>query len=183
MSVISKLMQVAVALLCLGAAGFILRDHGLPASASRAREAGQGRAPEVESRAPSFTLESHRSETFMLRPSTSATVLNFWASWCQPCRAEMMELQELVDSQPDSPRVIAVNLGETITSVENWVADLGLAYSVLLDPQLAVASLYGIRGLPTTYLLDSQLTIKEIYFGPVSAAALRRSIDGLANQT
>ncbi len=183
MSVISKLIQVAVALLCVGAAFVILRDHGLPASASIARESGPRRAPAIGSLAPSFTLESHSSENFVLRPATGATVLNFWATWCQPCRAEMMELQELVQSQPESPRIIAINLGETSTTVEKWVADLGLAYKVLLDPQLAVASLYGLRGLPTTYLLDSQLTIKEIYFGPVSAAALRRSIDRLANQT
>ena len=116
----------------------------------------------------------------MLRPARGATVLNFWATWCQPCRAEMAQLQALVEAEPASTRVIAVNLGEPRSSVRKWVADLGLTYPVLLDPQLSVASLYGVRGLPTTFLIDSQLTIKGIYFGPVSAVEMQQRIDGLA---
>ncbi|MCY4073254.1 MAG: TlpA disulfide reductase family protein [Chloroflexi bacterium] len=176
---ISKLIQVAVALLCLGAAAVVLRDNGLPTSTSSSRESGQSRAPTIGAAAPSFTLRTHRLENFILRPAGGATVLNFWATWCQPCRAEMKELQSLFESKPESPRIIAVNLGETFTTVRKWVGDLGLTYTVLLDPQLTVASLYGVRGLPTTFLLDSQMMVKGIYFGPVSAAELLRSIDSL----
>lgn len=181
MSVISKLIQVAVALLCLGAAAAILRDNGLPTSAPGMRESGQRRAGTIGSPAPSFTLQTHGLESFTLRPAPGATVLNFWATWCQPCRAEMAQLQALVESNPDSPRIIAVNLGETFTSVREWVEDLGLTYTVLLDPQLSVASLYGVRGLPTTLLLDAQLMVKQVYYGPVSPAELLRRIDGFAN--
>ncbi len=178
MSVISKLIQVAVALLCLGAAAAVLRDNGLPTSASRVSESGQRRAATIGAAAPSFTLQTHRLENFTLRPAPGATVLNFWATWCQPCRAEMTQLQAMVESNPESPRIIAVNLGETFTSVRKWVDDLGLTYTVLLDPQFSAASLYGVRGLPTTFLLDSQLTVKQVYFGPVSASELLRRIDG-----
>ncbi len=179
MSVISKLIQVAVALLCLGAAAAVLRDNGLPTSASRVSESGQRRAATIGSAAPSFTLQTHRFENFVLRPAPGATVLNFWATWCQPCRAEMTQLQAMVESNPEA-RVIAVNLGETFTSVRKWVDDLGLTYTVLLDPQLSAASLYGVRGLPTTLLLDSQMRVRQVYFGPVSAAELLRRIDGFA---
>ncbi|MDE2952169.1 MAG: TlpA disulfide reductase family protein [Chloroflexota bacterium] len=177
---ISKLIQVAVALLCLGAAAAVLRDNGLPTSASRMPGSGQSRAPAIGAAAPSFTLQTHRLEDFTLRPAEGATVLNFWATWCQPCRAEMAQLQAMLESEPESPRVIAVNLGESYTPVRKWVEDLGLTFTVLLDPQFSAASLYGVRGLPTTFLLDSQLMVKRIYFGPVSAAELLRSIDGIA---
>ncbi len=183
MSVISKLIQVAVALLCLGAAAAVLRDNGLPTSASRVRESGQSRTATIGTAAPSFTLQTHRSEDFTLRPARGATVLNFWATWCQPCRAEMKELQALFESKSESPRIIAVNLGESITSVRKWVGDLGLTYTVLLDPQFSVASLYGVRGLPTTFLLDSQMIVRQVYFGPVSAVGLLRSIDGFAKES
>ena len=89
----------------------------------------------------------------------------------------MTALQTLVNTGANSPRVIAVNLGESFEAVRQWVEELGLTYTVLLDPQLAVAALYGARGLPTTYLLDSQLMLKRVYYGPVSAAKLLRDID------
>lgn len=147
------------------------------------RQSGQRRAATIGSAAPSFTLQTHRFENFTLRPAPGATVLNFWATWCQPCRAEMAQLQAMVETNPKSPRIIAVNLGETFTSVRKWVDDLGLTYTVLLDPQFSAASLYGVRGLPTTVLLDSQLTVKQVYFGPVSAAELLRSIDSFATES
>lgn len=92
----------------------------------------------------------------------------------------MTQLQEMVESEPESPRVIAVNLGESLRSVRKWVGDLGLTYTVLLDPQFSAASLYGVRGLPTTFLLDSQMMVRQVYFGPVSAAELLRSADSLS---
>ena len=183
MSVISKLIQVAVALLCLGAAVAVLRDNGLPTSASRVREWYQSRAATIGALAPSFTLQTHKSDDFTLRPAAGATVLNFWATWCQPCRAEMMQLQALVESGPESPRIIAVNLGESQSSVRKWVQDLGLTYTVLLDPRLSVPSLYGVRGLPTTFLLDSQMIVKQVYYGPVSATELQRRIDSFKKRS
>lgn len=173
---ISKLIQVAVALLCLGAAAAVLRGNGLPTYRPRLDEPGQSRGLAIGAAAPSFTLPTYRWEEFVLRPAPGATVLNFWATWCKPCRAEMEQLQAMVESAPQPPRVIAVNLGEGSAAVRKWVEDLGLTFTVLLDAQFSAASLYGLRGLPTTYLLDSQLMLKRIYFGPVSAAELQRSI-------
>lgn len=194
---ISKLLQLAVALLCLGAAYAVLRDNGIPTGAQYTSKTGAILAPVVGAQAPSFTLmalrqsnaparrmngayDSEKHDAFTLRPAPGATIINFWATWCQPCRAEMTQLQALAASQPGAPRVIAINLGESAAAVENWVEQLGLTYTVLLDPQLAVAALYGLRGLPTTYLLDARLKVQQVYFGPVSAATLLRRIAGFS---
>ncbi len=64
-----------------------------------------------------------------------------------------------------------------------WVEDLGLTFTVLLDPKLTVASNYAIRGVPTTILLDSRMTVQKIHYGPVSAKQLLQEVDDLTNKS
>ena len=186
MSEIRKLVHLVVAILCLGAAIAVLRNNGLPNQDVKSLRSGQRRSTAVltvGSKAPEFTLQSHTLENFTLGQASGPTVLNFWATWCQPCRAEMTQLQALFESNPESARLIGINLGESFLSVGKWVEDLGLTFTVLLDPKLTVASNYAIRGVPTTILLDSRMTVQKIHYGPVSAKQLLQEVDDLTNKS
>ncbi len=81
--------------------------------------------------------------------------LNFWATWCGPCRAEMPSMQRIYDKLKDKGFVIlAVNLREDNKPVNNFMDELGLDFTVLLDRTGKVGAQYGVRSIPTTYLID-----------------------------
>ena len=187
MSKLNRLLHLLAALLSLGAAFAALTLAGLPDRRDYSGSAGEdGRifAPEVGAQAPAFTLPTAAAGMRTLAQARgSITIINFWATWCQPCQREMRELQQLYDSGAGSLRILAVNLGESIQEARNWAVQLGLTYDVLLDRHGAVAARYQVRGLPTTFLLDSRHRIRRLYYGPARLEQLRRDIDQISRGT
>ncbi len=177
MSTLNRLLHLLAAFLSLGAALAILTAAGLPKRGDYSGfrdHFGLFRAPELDSQAPAFTLSTASGPALTLEQARGAiTIINFWATWCQPCRREMRDLQMLYDSYPGRLRILAVNLGESLQVVRDWVSQLGLTYDILLDGQGAVAARYQVRGLPTTLVLDSNLVIHRIYYGAVSQEHLK----------
>lgn len=174
------------ALICLGAAFLLLARSGLPdkiESYARSGALGAGEALEIGSAAPPFQLWNSSGDKVALEDAAGmATLINFWATYCGPCRQELRDLQRLQDSRPDLVRILAVNMGESAASVADWRSDLGIGYDLLLDPALAVSKLYMVRGLPTSYLLDSSLRIRQVYYGPVKLRQLEADIERLAQR-
>ncbi len=81
--------------------------------------------------------------------------LNFWATWCGPCRYEMPSMQKVYDELKDEGFVIvAVNLQEDRKLVKKFLDQYGLTFPVLLDKKGRVGAMYGARSIPTTYLID-----------------------------
>lgn len=81
--------------------------------------------------------------------------LNFWATWCPPCREEMPSMQVLYDELADDGlEILAVNVLEDEATVSAFVEENGFTYPVMLDRQGRVAMRYAVRAYPTTYLLD-----------------------------
>lgn len=90
----------------------------------------------------------------------SVVLLNFWATWCGPCRAEMPSMQRLQDSLgAKGLRIVAVDLAEGADLAAPFVRELRLTFDVLLDLSGAVGGEYGVRALPTTYLIDRSGTV------------------------
>jgi len=87
-----------------------------------------------------------------------AVLLNFWASWCEPCRAEMPALQTLAERESAHLAVLTINLKESPETIARFVQATGLTLPVLRDPQGEVARAWGIRIYPSTVLLDRQGT-------------------------
>lgn len=86
-----------------------------------------------------------------------AVVLNFWATWCPPCRAEMPSLQQLAEIYgPDQLQVLALNVGEGPRRIAQYLQSSGLELTVLLDPKSEIARAWEARVLPTTLLIDAQ---------------------------
>ena len=83
------------------------------------------------------------------------TVLNFWATWCPPCKSEMPSIQKLETAMKGTAfRIVAISVGETEKTVASFIANAGYTYPVYLDPKGTVGALFASQGIPTTYILD-----------------------------
>jgi peroxiredoxin len=87
----------------------------------------------------------------------SYVLLNFWATWCPPCRAEMPSMQKLYDHFKDSGfAVLAISVGEKTETVSEFLKKTPYAFPIGLDPQGELGSVFASRGIPTTYLVNSE---------------------------
>lgn len=126
------------------------------------------------SRAHDFTLESLDGETVSLSDLKGSVVLvNFWATWCPPCQAEIPDFEEAYrERATDGFVVLGVNVEEPASQVLPFVADMGITYPVVLDRDGRVSREYRALGLPTSLLVDQDGVIRFRQEGIVSASEL-----------
>jgi peroxiredoxin len=138
-------------------------------------------APVVGAPAPDFTLEDTQGNAVTLSALKGEVVLvNFWATWCGPCRLEMPDIQRKYDAIKDQGfTVLAVNLDESLEAASGFAAELGLTFPVLLDPGGEVNDLYRVRGWPTTYIINRDGLIERQHVGIMSAGQLDEYLAGL----
>jgi thiol-disulfide isomerase/thioredoxin len=98
-------------------------------------------------------------------------VVNFWATWCGPCRMEMPELVNAANVDPDLV-VLAVDVQEALTPVEEFAAEFQMSMPVVLDSDGKVRNLYRVPGLPTTYFIDKAGIIASVVVGPLTPPVL-----------
>lgn len=118
--------------------------------------------------AEDFTATLLGGQRFRLAEQRGKVVLvNFWATWCPPCREEMPSMERLWRRYRDRGFVlVAVSLDSDPTLVGPFVADHKLTFPVALDPQVEVANLYGVRALPASFVLDRTGTLVALALGP-----------------
>jgi len=98
-------------------------------------------------------------------------LVNFWATWCAPCRIEMPEFQRIFsDREADDFVVLAVNLMETPEQIQAYADELGLTFPIALDPNGDHNLLFNVIAYPTTYVLDAEGIIRIKHAGPVNVA-------------
>ena len=103
--------------------------------------------------------------------------INFWASWCEPCRLESPDLERLNRSLHGSASVVGVDWTDGLDSARAFIREHHLTYPNLRDGNGGVGQKYGLYGLPTTFILDSQGTISDVLRGPQTAQTVRRALD------
>lgn len=139
--------------------------------------------PQVNTPARNFSLNTLDGKPVSLADFSGKTVLlNFWATWCGPCRAEMPLLQQFQDRYPDRLAVLAVNDGEGEDLVRAFVAEMGLKLGILLDPERQVIEAYRVRGFPTTYIIDPAGVIRYQHIGVLSQDTLTGYLSELGFQ-
>ncbi len=140
-------------------------------------------APIVGHMAPDFTLEtavspvaqSHTLSQYIGQP----VVLNFWATWCAPCRIEMPHLQEASETYNGRVAFLGVNDGESLSLITEFAEEFNLTYPLLLDNGRAVNVLYNVRSLPTTLFIHADGTVAEVIIGTINQAVLEDRIEKL----
>jgi cytochrome c biogenesis protein CcmG/thiol:disulfide interchange protein DsbE len=137
--------------------------------------------------APDFTLDTLIGEQVQLSSLRGKiVVINFWTTWCPPCRAETPALETSYEAYKDSDVVVlGVNLTDqdSLKEVESFVQEFGLTYPILLDRDGAVGLLYQLNGLPTTFFINRQGVIRTVVVGgPMSATFIRSKVETLLKE-
>jgi peroxiredoxin len=133
-----------------------------------------------QGKAPDFTLRETNGNTASLGGQRGNLVfLNFWATWCGPCRQEMPSMERLYrELGGQGLTMLAVNEKESGAQVSNFMRNYGLSFPALLDVDGRVLAAYRVWGLPTTFLIDANGSIIGMKSGPKEWAA-REVVDAL----
>lgn len=170
------------AVFIIGAAWIWL--SAVPASAT---PSGEISSPREGFAAPDFTLELMRGGEVTLSDLRGRVVIvNLWASWCPPCRAEMPALQRLYeDNHERGLEILAVNstFQDSAGAAQDFVDELGLTFLVPLDRSGDVSRLYQLRALPSTFFIDRHGVIRQVVLGgPMSEATLQVAVESLMDE-
>ena len=146
--------------------------------------AGKIPAPQKGFLAPDFTLKNINGENITLSDYRGQPVLiNLWATWCPPCRAEMPDMQQAYERYNEQGfTILAINATnqDNLSAVEDFILEHELTFPVLLDTQGDVSRLYQLRSLPTSFFVDAEGIIQEVIIGgPMSEALLLTRIENL----
>lgn len=117
--------------------------------------------------APDFTLPSSTGENVRLAEQRGQVVmLNFWASWCGPCRKEMPLLDEMSKRYSAAGFVLyGVNVEEDNTDAKKLIKELGVSFPILYDTESKASSLYNVDAMPTTVVIDKKGEIRFVNRG------------------
>ena len=139
--------------------------------------------------APDFVLSDQYGRTHRLSDYKGKVVfLNFWATWCPPCRAEMPDIQSLYEEYKKDGRDDVVILGlaypgsfseEDVSGVESFLDENGYTYPVVMDTDAGTAADYFIEAFPTTYMIDKKGNV----FGYVTGSIDRQTMRDIIEQT
>lgn len=133
---------------------------------------------------PNLTLKDLNGNPVSLSDYRGKTVyLNFWATWCPPCRAEMPHMEQFYnDFKKDGVEVLAVNLTETEKNrddVPAFVKEFGLTFPVLMDEESEGLVDFKVMAYPTTYVIDKNGIIAERFQGAIDYDIMTQVLSGL----
>jgi thiol-disulfide isomerase/thioredoxin len=125
-----------------------------------------------------FALSDLEGETIHLSDYQGKFVLlNAWATWCPPCRAEMPDLNEFYQTHQDKGfEILAINAGETRDTAAQFANSLGLGFKVILDSDGKVLNGLGITGFPTSILIDPEGKVAMIHIGMIFPEDLNKKV-------
>ncbi|WP_205853833.1 redoxin domain-containing protein [Planococcus maitriensis] len=132
--------------------------------------------------APDFELTTLKGEEMRLSDYRGkAVILNFWATWCPPCRAEMPHMQTFYEKQQDNDvEVVAVNLtteDRGMAEIENFVEEFGLSFPIPMDVDGDIGALYQAFSIPTSYIIDKEGRVLHKIVGPMDEEMMNGFID------
>jgi peroxiredoxin len=143
--------------------GMKAEKKALPsAERSRTPVAQRGKA------APDFELQDLDGNIRKLSDLKGQVVfVNFWATWCPPCREEMPSMQDLYETMPgDRFKMLTILSNDNPALAATFAEKNGFSFPILVDPGSEVANAYGLTGVPETYIVDKQGILRQQYLGP-----------------
>ncbi len=144
---------------------YILGSNAL----ARSRQASSKPELGIGKPAPEFSLETLDGSTASLAQYRGhPLVLNFWATWCSPCKAEMPMLGRYAEQYGPDLVVVGVNYGESRADAQGFVDANGIRFPILLDPGSSTGPVYLIRAFPTTFFIDKDGVLRSMHVGQLS---------------
>jgi thiol-disulfide isomerase/thioredoxin len=134
-------------------------------------------SPTVGGIAPDFTLLNLEGEPVSLSDYRGKQVIiNFWATWCGPCRVEMPALEAAYQENIPDLVILAVNIMETPDVVAKFFWELSLSFEPVLDSEGLIHEIYQVRGFPSSFFVDDEGVIKSIVIGLLTEETLKDNL-------
>ena len=163
---------------------YLSRGESAPQLSENDGEAAvEGEDESAPQPAPDFTVYNAEGNEITLSALMDGkpTVLNFWASWCGPCRSEMPHIQEAYERLGGEVSFVMINMTdgqrETQESAEEYMAESGWTFPIYFDSDYDAAMTYGAYSLPQTYFIDADGRLIAAARGSMSAEVLQSGID------
>ena len=170
---VKKVIAVVVLIALLGVAIVQAMDKKAePENVSQ--EAANMGGLKVGAKAPDFELKTLAGDTVKLSDFKGKKVmLNFWATWCPPCKAEMPAMEEFHKEAGDDVVILAVNIDPHL-DVKAFVDENGITFPIPLDEEDIVNETYQVLSIPTTYFIDTKGNIGNKYIGAMNLDAMKQ---------
>jgi cytochrome c biogenesis protein CcmG/thiol:disulfide interchange protein DsbE len=174
MNTMIKVIMICILVLVLTGLGFVIMDT----EKKKAQYAG---IPEptvlAEADFIDFTLNTLDGAPVNLTTTVQNNRVNFWATWCGPCRREIPDLISLYrEYKGQKVELLAVNVQESAYKVRGFVQEYGMNFPIPIDSDGYVTDKYQIRGIPTTYIIDGRGRIRDRIVGSTNRATLEARI-------
>lgn len=146
-----------------------------------ARDSSESGVITIGKRPPDFSLPGLHGETIKLSDYRGQVVLvNFWATWCPPCRVEMPEFESVYQDYRDQNfEIIGIDQGEPLDLVRSYLEENPYSWVFALDESGEASTKYGVYGLPQSFLLDEEGRVAYIWHGLVTRDSLERQLNKL----
>lgn len=146
-----------------------------------ATQSGDIATPTENQQAPDFTVLDADGNSIKLSDLMGKPiVLNFWASWCPPCKREMPDFEAVYAELGDHVHFMMVNLTngirETLSSAQSYIAEQGYTFPVYFDTTQEAATAYSVYSIPTTFFIDANSSVVTYAQGALTEANLRKGI-------
>lgn len=139
--------------------------------------AGSGIAVGVK--APDFELKTLDGKSVKLSDlQGKKVILNFWATWCPPCKAEMPEMQKYHEKIGDDAVILAVNIDPQL-KVQEFIDDMGITFTIPLDTDDTVNTMYQVISIPTTYFIDTKGIIRQKHIGAMTYDFMKNNVSNM----
>jgi thiol-disulfide isomerase/thioredoxin len=181
------LLVVALTLVACGASGSVTGTapkaggpHVIAAESRLLDSSGAAVMPSVGEVAPDF--EYRLSDGTLHRLSDlhgKKVLLNFWATWCEPCRAEMPDLQKARDAYGGSVVVLGVNKLETAVVIPPFADELGVGFPLIVNTKGDISNRYGAKNIPTSFFINADGTIGFRQIGVMTYDFMKTHLDEL----
>lgn len=165
-----KIMPVVLAAIIIGVIIFLQSPYSQKEIIIGELQNNENTGLDIGNQAPDFILKSINNKNVQLSSfrGKKSVVVNFWATWCPPCREEMPAFEEIFVRNKDKLEILGVNLQESERAINNFIKDIPVTFTLLLDPNSEVKKLYNVFTQPVTYFIDKNGIIADKKFGPLT---------------
>jgi len=173
-----RFWAAAIVVVILLGSGWIFLSRPLAGGSEVANDP----APVPGHPAPEFALKNLSGQTVRLSDFKGKPVLiNFWATWCGPCRSEFPDFQRA--SIENAGKLVIIGVNHTTLDqpavINDFVAEMGATFPIVLDETGEVAKTYQVKGLPTSFFVDRNGVVNEVFVGPVNKAYIEAKLKEL----